>query len=229
MTAEAWDYVIVGAGSAGCVLANRLSASGRVRVLLLEAGLRDSNPWIHIPLGYGKLFTDPRYNWMFESEPEPELNNRRIIQPRGKGLGGSSSINGLVHVRGQREDFDHWAGLGNRGWGYADVLPYFKKSEDFQHGADAFHGVGGPLAVGSLPEPHELCDAFIVAACEAGHPRNHDFNAERQEGAGYFHVNARNGRRCSTAVGYLRPAERRANLRVITAARATREIGRAHV
>lgn len=222
MAAATWDYVIVGAGSAGCVLANRLTASGRLRVLLLEAGPRDSNPWIHIPLGYGKLFTNPRYNWMFESEPEPELNNRRIIQPRGKGLGGSSSINGLVHVRGQREDFDHWASLGNRGWGYADVLPYFKKSEDFQHGADAFHGVGGPLAVGSLPEPHELCDAFIGAAREAGHPRNDDFNAERQEGAGYFHVNARNGRRCSTAVGYLHPVEKRANLRVITAARATR-------
>jgi choline dehydrogenase len=222
VTPAPWDYVIVGAGSAGCVLANRLSASGRMRVLLLEAGMRDTNAWIHIPLGYGKLFTDPRYNWMFESEPEPELNNRRIVQPRGKVLGGSSSINGLVHVRGQREDFDRWAGLGNNGWAYADVLPYFKKSEDFQHGADAFHGVGGPLAVSSLPEPHELCDAFIAAAGEAGHPRNDDFNARRQEGAGYFHVNARNGRRCSTAVGYLRPAERRSNLRVITEARATR-------
>ena len=222
MTPATWDYVIVGAGSAGCVLANRLSASGRMRVLLLEAGLRDSNPWIHIPLGYGKLFTDRCYNWMFESEPEPGLNNRRIMQPRGKGLGGSSSINGLVHVRGQREDFDRWASLGNRGWGYDDVLPYFKKSEDFQHGADAFHGVGGPLAVGSLPEPHELCDAFIAAAGQAGHPRNDDFNAARQEGAGYFHVNARNGRRCSAAVGYLRPAEKRTNLRLLTAARATR-------
>ena len=222
MAPETWDYVIVGAGSAGCVLANRLSASGRMRVLLLEAGPRDANPWIHIPLGYGKLFTDPRYNWMFESEPELELNNRRIVQPRGKVLGGSSSINGLVHVRGQREDFDHWASLGNRGWSYADVLPYFKKSEDFQHGADAFHGVGGPLAVSSLPEPHELCDAFIGAAAQAGQARNDDFNAERQEGVGYFHVNARKGRRCSTAVGYLRPAEKRANLRVITQARATR-------
>jgi choline dehydrogenase len=150
VAAAIWDYIIVGAGSAGCVMANRLSASGRFSALLLEAGPRDSNPWIHIPLGYGKLFTDPRYNWMFESEPEPELNNRRIIQPRGKGLGGSSSINGLVHVRGQREDFDRWVSLGNRGWGYADVLPYFKKSEDFQHGAEApaqHHGPAGDDAV----------------------------------------------------------------------------------
>jgi len=222
LAAATWDYIIVGAGSAGCVLANRLSASGRFRVLLLEAGPRDSNPWIHVPLGYGKLFTDPRCNWMFESEPEAELNNRRIIQPRGKVLGGSSSINGLLHVRGQREDFDHWAGLGNRGWGYADVLPYFKKSEDFQHGAGPYHGVGGPLAVSSLPEPHELCDAFIDAAQQAGHARNDDFNGASQEGVGYFHVNARNSRRCSTAVGYLRPAQKRTNLRVITAARATR-------
>ena len=218
----ACDYAIVGAGSAGCVLANRLTANGRFRVLLLEAGPRDANLWIHVPLGYGKLFTDSRYNWMFESEPEPELDQRRILQPRGKVLGGSSSINGLVHVRGQHEDFDGWARLGNRGWAFADVLPYFRKSEDFQHGADEFHGSGGPLAVSSLPEPHELCDAFISAAQQAGHPRNDDFNAASQEGAGYFHVSARNGRRCSTAVGYLRPAQKRANLQVITQAHATR-------
>ena len=222
MNRAAYDYIIVGAGSAGCVLANRLSASGRHRVLLLEAGPSDSHPWIHIPLGYGKLFTDARYNWLFDTEPEPELNNRRTMCPRGKVLGGSSSINGLIYIRGQREDFDHWASLGNRGWGFGDVLPYFKKAEDYQHGADEFHGAGGPLAVSSLPEPHELCDAYIDAAQAAGYPRNDDFNAASQEGVGYYHVTARNSRRCSTAVGYLRPAEKRANLQVITVAKAAR-------
>jgi len=217
-----YDYVIVGAGSAGCVLANRLSASGAHRVLLLEAGPRDRNIWIHIPLGYGKLFTNPRYNWMFDTEPEAELHNRRTMMPRGKGLGGSSSINGLIYIRGQREDFDHWASLGNRGWGFADVLPYFRKAEDYQHGASAFHGAGGPLAVSSLPEPHELCDAYIAAAQAAGYPRNDDFNGASQEGAGYFHVTARNSRRCSSAVGYLHPVTHRGNLRVMTGARTTR-------
>lgn len=211
-----YDYVIVGAGSAGCVLANRLTASGRHRVLLLEAGGEDRNPWIHIPIGYAKLFTDRRYNWMFETEPEPELNNRKIFQPRGKVLGGTSSINGLVYIRGQKEDFDVWAQMGNNGWAFNDVLPYFKRAEDQENGADDYHGVGGPLAVSNPREPHELCEAFIRAAMERGLPRNDDFNGASQEGAGYFQTTSRNGRRCSTAVGYLRPARKRPNLRVVT-------------
>jgi choline dehydrogenase len=217
-----FDYIIVGAGSAGCVLANRLTASGQYRVLLLEAGGRDRNLWIHIPLGYGKLFTDPRVNWLYMSEPEPELNNRQIIQPRGKVLGGSSSINGLLYVRGQRQDFDHWRQLGNAGWSYEDVLPYFRRAEDQERGADSYHGVGGPLAVSDVPDPHPLGEAFIAAAQQAGFPRNDDFNGAIQEGAGYFQLNSRNGRRCSTAVGYLRPARRRPNLAVAPDALVTR-------
>lgn len=217
-----YDFVIVGAGSAGCVLANRLSASGKHSVLLLEAGGRDRNPWIHIPIGYSKLFTNKHYNWMYQTEPEPELKDRRIFQPRGKVLGGSSSINGLVYLRGQREDFDGWRRMGNVGWGYADVLPYFKKSEDQQRGLSEYHGVGGPLSVSDPAEPDELCDAFIAAGQESGLPFNPDFNGESQEGVGYFQTTSRNGRRCSTAVGYLRPAMRRPNLRVCTEAHATR-------
>jgi choline dehydrogenase len=217
-----FDYVIVGGGSAGCVLANRLTASGAYRVLLLEAGGEDRNPWIHIPIGYGKLFKDRKLNWLYETEPEPELMNRRIIQPRGKVLGGSSSINGLVYIRGQKEDFDHWRQLGNVGWSYEDVLPYFRRAEDQQRGGDEYHGVGGPLCVSDQTEPHELCDAFIAAAEETGIPRNDDFNGARQEGAGYFQTTSRRGRRCSAAVGYLRPARRRPNLRVLTEAPSTR-------
>ena len=213
-----FDYIIVGGGSAGCVLANRLSAPGQHRVLLLEAGGEDRNPWIHIPIGYGKLFKNAKLNWLYESEPEPELEGRRIIQPRGKVLGGSSSINGLIYIRGQKEDFDHWRQLGNVGWSYEDVLPYFRQAEDQQRGADAFHGAGGPLAVSDQREPHALCDAFIAAAEQAGFPRNDDFNGARQEGAGYFQTTSRRGRRCSAAVGYLRPARKRDNLRVLTEA-----------
>ena len=143
----AFDFIIVGAGSAGCVLANRLSASGQHRVLLLEAGPRDSDPWIHIPLGYGKLFNKPKVNWLYQTEPQPGLNNRVITQPRGKVLGGSSSINGLIYIRGQKEDFDHWRQLGNEGWSFADVLPYFRRAEDQVRGADELHGAGGPLSV----------------------------------------------------------------------------------
>jgi choline dehydrogenase len=219
---ETFDYVIVGAGSAGCVLANRLTASGKHRVLLLEAGAHDRRIWIHIPLGYGKLFSDAKVNWLYTSEPEPELNNRRIIQPRGKVLGGSSSINGLLYIRGQHEDFDHWRQLGNTGWSFEDVLPYFRQAEDQGRGEDALHGVGGPLAVSDVCEPHPLCEAFIEAAQQAGFSRNDDFNGPAQEGAGYFQLTARHGRRCSTAVGYLRQARRRPNLAVATDALATR-------
>ena len=219
---ETFDYIVVGAGSAGCVLADRLTASGRHRVLLLEAGGRDRNIWIHIPLGYGKLFNDPKVNWLYSTEPEPTMNNRTLIQPRGKVLGGSSSINGLLYIRGQAEDFDHWRQLGNAGWSFEDVLPYFRRAEDQERGADALHGTGGPLAVSNVSEPHPLCEAFIAAAQQAGFPRNDDFNGPSQEGAGYFQLTARNGRRCSTAVGYLRAAKRRPNLKVVTDALASR-------
>jgi choline dehydrogenase len=221
-TAATFDYIIVGAGSAGCVLANRLTASGRHRVLLLEAGGHDRHMWIHIPLGFAKLFDNPKVNWLYSSEPEPELNNRRIIQPRGKVLGGSSSINGLLYIRGQKEDYDHWRQLGNAGWGFDDVLPYFRRSEDQERGADELHGVGGPLSVSDVCEPHPLCEAFIAAAEQSGIPRNDDFNGPRQEGAGYFQLTTRNGRRWSTAAGYLRQARNRHNLKGETNALATR-------
>ena len=220
--ASTFDYIVVGAGSAGCVLANRLTVSGRHRVLLLEAGGTDRNIWIHIPLGYGKLFNDARVNWLYSTEPEPDLNNRNLIQPRGKVLGGSSSINGLLYIRGQPQDFDHWRQLGNTGWSFEDVLPYFRRAEDQERGADALHGTGGPLAVSNVSEPHPLCEAFIAAAQQAGFPRNDDFNGPNQEGVGYFQLTTRNGRRCSTAVSYLREARRRPNLAVVTDALATR-------
>jgi choline dehydrogenase len=220
--AEPFDYIVVGAGSAGCVLANRLTACGRHRVLLLEAGGNDRNIWIHIPLGYGKLFSNAKVNWLYASEPEADLNNRAIIQPRGKVLGGSSSINGLLYIRGQAADFDHWRQLGNAGWSFEDVLPYFRRAEDQERGGDALHGVGGPLAVSNVCEPHPLCEAFIAAAQQAGFPRNDDFNGPTQEGAGYFQLTARNGRRCSTAVGYLRQARRRPNLAIVSNALASR-------
>lgn len=214
-----FDYIIVGAGSAGCVLANRLTESGRHQVLLIEAGPSDTNPWIHIPLGYGKLFTDTSVNWSYESEPQPSLGGRRIFTPRGKVLGGSSSINGLVYVRGQPEDFDEWRVPG---WSFRELLPYFIKSEDQSRGASEYHGAGGPLAVSDPADPHEMCDAFIASAQANGVPRNDDFNGATQEGAGYYQATLRRGRRVSAAVGYLRPAESRRNLRVEVNALVTR-------
>ena len=205
-----FDYVIVGAGSAGCVLANRLTEDPRTRVLLLEAGPRDTNIWIHIPLGYGKLFTKSEVNWGYESEPEPTLNGRRIFTPRGKVLGGSSSINGLVYIRGQPEDFDGWR---IPGWDWQSLLPYFRKAENQARGANEWHGVGGPLEVSDL-ERHELCDAFVDSAAALGIPRNDDFNGATQEGTGYYQATTCRGRRCSTATGYLRPVEKRPNLAV---------------
>ena len=217
-----YDYIIVGAGSAGCVLAHRLTESGKHRVLLLEAGGRDSNPWIHIPIGFGKTMFDRNVNWMFETEPEPGMQGRNIKVPRGRVLGGSSSINGLLYLRGQREDYDDWRALGNPGWGYDDVLPYFKKGEDQARGANAWHGVGGPLAVSDTRDTHPLADSFIAAGQSAGIARNDDFNGARQEGLGYYQGTARNGLRCSAAVAYLRPAMRRPNLEVVTNALASR-------
>ena len=192
-----YDYIIVGAGSAGCVLASRLTEDPAKKVLLLEAGPRDTNLWIHVPLGYGKLFARTDVNWAYESEPEPALNGRRIFTPRGKVLGGSSSINGLVYIRGQPEDFDGW---GIPGWDFKALAPYFRKAED-------------QLKVSDL-ERHELCDAFIAAAEALGIPPNDDFNGERQEGTGYYRATTYRGRRQSSATAYLRPAEKRPNLRV---------------
>jgi len=221
MAALTADYVIVGAGSAGCVLANRLSANGRHSVLLLEAGPRDTYPWIHIPIGYAKTMFNPRVNWCFHTEPEPGMNGRKIYWPRGKTLGGSSSINGLISVRGQHEDYDRWAALGNDGWSYADVLPYFKRLEHAAGGDPAFHGFGGPLWRSPIRRRHELIEAVIAAAVELGIPRNDDFDGATQEGAGYYHLSTRHGWRCSTADAYLVPARNRRNLRVTTGAHAT--------
>ena len=220
--ASEFDYVIVGAGSAGCVLANRLSADGKHSVLLLEAGPKDTNLWIHVPLGYGKLFKEKSVNWMYQTEPEPGLNGRQVFQPRGKVLGGSSSINGLLYVRGQHEDYDRWRQRGNAGWGYDDVLPYFKKAENQQRGPDKYHGADGPLPVSDWRHHDPLSEAFVVAAAETGIPTNPDFNGATQEGAGFFQTTTRRGRRASTAFSYLRPAKNRSNLHVETSALAQR-------
>lgn len=189
---------------------------------ILEAGGRDWNPWIHIPIGYGKTIVDARLNWRYETEKGPEIANRPMYWPRGKVLGGSSSINGLLYIRGQAEDYDHWRQLGNAGWSYDDVLPYFRKAENQENGADTFHGVGGPLSVTNLKERNPLCEAFISSAIEAGIPRNDDFNGATQEGVGYYQTTTRSARRCSAAVAYLKPAMKRPNLRVVTRAEAQR-------
>ncbi len=216
------DVVVVGAGSAGCVIAARLSEDPSCRVVLLEAGGGDRHFWVHVPIGYGRTIADPRVNWCYSTEPEPHLGGRRLFWPRGKLLGGSSSINGLIYIRGQREDFDQWRQMGNAGWSYDDVLPYFRRAEDQVRGADEWHGTGGPLAVDDLRERHPICEAFIAGAVADGIPRNDDFNGATQEGVGYYQLTARRGRRCSAAVGYLRPARARPNLRIVTRAHAKR-------
>ena len=217
-----WDYVIVGAGSAGCVLANRLSADGRSTVLLLEAGPPDRYPWIHVPIGYAKTMFNPVYNWCFQTEPEPQMNGRQVYWPSGKTLGGSSAINGLIYIRGQREDYEHWAALGNPGWDYRDVLPYFRKLEHNVRGESEFHGSGGPLWASDIVAKHELVEALIAAGGELGIPANPDFNGATQEGAGYYQLTTRHGFRCSTATAYLRPARGRRNLSIETGAQVTR-------
>lgn len=217
-----YDFIVIGAGSAGSVLAARLSEDGRRKVLLLEAGPRDRNPWIHLPMGYSKLYTDSRYNWMYESEPESALHERVLYQPRGKVLGGSSSINGMMYVRGNALDFDDWARAGCAGWAYEDVLPYFRKAEDQSRGENRWHGVGGPLKVSDQSFDHELPNALCRAAAEAGLASNDDFNGASQDGFGYYQMNIHNGRRWSAARGYLTPARKRANLRILTGARAER-------
>ena len=212
------DFVIVGAGSAGCVMATRLSEDPSTRVVLLEAGGEDRNRWIHIPLGYGKTFADSSVNWCYEAEPDAGANGRRIFWPRGKVLGGSSSINGMVYIRGQHEDFDLWRQFGNTGWSSTDVLPYFKRAQHQVRGASEFHSTGGPLCVSDTSEHHPICEAFIAGAMELGYPRNDDFNGAKQDGVGYHQTTTRNGKRCSTAVGYLHPVRNRPNLRVVTGA-----------
>lgn len=213
---EVFDYIVVGGGSAGSAVAFRLSENGRHSVLLLEAGPRDSNPWIHIPLGFGKTFFDRDVNWCLSSEPSPELGGRSIYTPCGKVLGGSSSINGLVYARGHREDYDSWLREGNSGWGYEDVLPFFRMSEDQQHGGSYYHGSCGPLSVSDVMDCHPLGKAFIESANAAGHPSNADFNGATQEGVGAFQVTARRGKRVSSAVAFLRKAHRRSNLSLKT-------------
>ena len=211
-----FDYIIVGAGTAGCVLANRLSANRDASVMLIEAGGKDDYFWIDIPVGYLYTIGNPRTDWCYETEPEPGLGGRRIGYARGKVLGGCSSINAMIYMRGQRSDYDHWAELGNRGWSWDDVLPVFKRSEDYQHGADEFHGAGGELRVEERRVSWEILDAWRDAAAECGIPRIDEFNRGDNFGAAYFQVNQRRGRRFSATKAFLRPAQHRANLSLMT-------------
>lgn len=219
---QAVDYIIVGAGSAGCVLANRLSGGGRYSVCLLEAGPPDTNLWIHIPIGYGRTMFNKDVNWGFYTDPEPNMLGRRIYWPRGKTLGGSSSINGLIYIRGQKQDYDHWVEQGNPGWSWDECLPYFRKLENNDLGPSPTHGTEGPLHASSIRARHELVEAFIRSAEVNGVPRVQDFNTGMQEGVGYYQLTTHGGWRCSSAVAYLKPARRRSNLRIITRAQATR-------
>jgi choline dehydrogenase len=218
-----FDFVVVGGGTAGCVVAARLSESGKYTVAMLEAGGEDKSFWIHAPLGYGMLYDNPKFNWLYESEAEPALAAHRSYQPRGKVLGGTGSINGMIYMRGARQDYEHWRQLGNVGWSYDDVLPYFKKSEDNERGASREHGSGGPLRISNTPR-HELADAFIKAGEQAGFPLNPDFNGPKLEGFGYNQITTKNGRRCSTATAFLHPARKRRNLTVLLHSLATRII-----
>ena len=220
---ESFDYVIVGAGSAGCVLANRLSADGKNTVLLLEAGPSDRNIWVQMPLGYGFTFFNPKVNWMYDTQKDKGLNNRSAYWPRGKVLGGSSSINAMVYIRGLPLDFNQWRDEGNAGWGWEDVLPVFKGYEDHDWGASDYHGAGGELHITDIEQDvHPLCQHFIEGAESIGYPRTRDFNGEQMEGVGTFQINTRKGWRASSSNAFLRPAMKRKNLVVRTAAHATR-------
>lgn len=219
-----FDYIVVGAGSAGAVMASRLSEDPNISVLLLEAGPKDNSFWIHLPIGYGKTMWSTKYNWCFHTDPDPNMNGRRIYWPRGKTLGGSSSINGLIYIRGQHQDYDEWVSQGNSGWSANEVLPYFKKSERNERGANEFHGDSGPLSVSDIAHKNPLIEAFINGASELGVPRTNDFNGAQQYGAGYYQLTTWKGWRWSTAKGYLKPARSRANLVVETNAQATQVI-----
>ena len=211
-----FDYVIVGAGSAGCVLANRLSADPDAHVCLLEAGGKDNYIWIHIPIGYLYTQNNPRTDWCFKTEAEEGLNGRALNYPRGRVLGGCSSINGMIYMRGQARDYDHWRQLGNPGWGWDDVLPLFTRAEDYYLGADAAHGAGGEWRVEDMRLRWEILDAFQEAAAEVGIPKTEDFNRGDNEGCGYFHVNQKRGVRWNASKAFLRPVQDRPNLTVVT-------------
>ena len=218
---EEYDYIIVGAGTAGCVLANRLTECGKYTVLLLEAGGSDRSIWIQMPIGYGRTFFDKRINWMYDTEPVEALGGRRSYWPRGKVIGGSGSINAMVYVRGQPSDFEDWKALGNEGWGWDDVLPFFKKSEDFDWHS-AHHGRGGPQHVTDIsPVAHPVCRSFLETAQALGYPASRDFNGGKPEGVGYYQINTRGGWRASTANAFLHPARKRKNLTLRTHAHAS--------
>ncbi|MDB5987230.1 MAG: FAD-dependent oxidoreductase [Nevskia sp.] len=220
-----YDYVIVGGGSAGCVLANRLSASGKYKVCLLEAGPKDTNPFIHMPIGIIPVIRSKVLNWNFLTTPQQNCANRKMLWPRGRTLGGSSSINAMCYIRGHAWDYDHWAELGNEGWSYNDVLPYFRRMENYEPGVDArnaqYHGTGGPLNVAQYRYLNPLMKVFVEAAQQAGYAATDDFNGAQQEGVGYYNVMQKDGARCSNAAAFLKPARGRANLTVITDAHAT--------
>ncbi|MBN9548941.1 MAG: GMC family oxidoreductase N-terminal domain-containing protein, partial [Alphaproteobacteria bacterium] len=212
------DYIVVGAGSAGCVVASRLSENPLASVVLLEAGGRDTSPFIHMPAGYFRLMQTLQVDWGYKTEPHPHMNDRVSIFPRGKVLGGSSAVNGMLFSRGNRNDFDNWAQMGNRGWSHDDVLPYFKKAEGWIEGESEYHGAGGPWLTSHMNTLNPLSKAWLEAGLQAGYPRNEDFNGVTQEGFGRLDVNIGNGRRSSSASTYLADAGKRRNLRIVTGA-----------